>query len=75
MVFSPLFIAATLLPLAAQAANDWNKPCFGQCSWNIGTGKASGTVHLVSGSPSLSLWLMITDVRPVRETRRYAPAI
>ena len=53
MVFSPLLIAA-LLPLAAQAANDWNKPCFGQCNWDINTGKGSGTVQLVSGSPSLS---------------------
>ena len=46
MVFSPLLIAA-LLPLAAQAANDWNKPCFGSCSWDITTGKGSGTVQLV----------------------------
>ena len=50
MVFSPLLIAA-LLPLAAQAANDWNKPCFGKCSWDITSGKGAGTVHLVRDSP------------------------
>ncbi|PIL30030.1 hypothetical protein GSI_07942 [Ganoderma sinense ZZ0214-1] len=50
MVFSALLIAA-LLPLAAQAANDWNKPCFGSCSWDITSGKGAGTVQL-SGTQS-----------------------
>ncbi|KAM5542321.1 hypothetical protein V8D89_004194 [Ganoderma adspersum] len=53
MIFSPLLIVA-LLPLAAQAANDWNKPCFGQCSWNIGAGKASGTVQLTGSQSGIS---------------------
>ncbi|PIL30026.1 hypothetical protein GSI_07938 [Ganoderma sinense ZZ0214-1] len=55
MVFrvSPLLIAA-LLPLAAQAANDWNKPCFGSCSWDITTGKGSGTVQLTGTQSGVS---------------------
>lgn len=47
MVFSPLLVAA-LLPIAAYAANDWSKPCFGQCSWDINSGSGSGTVQIVS---------------------------
>nr|VWP02189.1 Nucleosome assembly protein 1 [Ganoderma boninense] len=53
MVFSPLLIAA-LLPLAAQAANDWSKPCFGSCSWDVTTGQGSGTVQLTGTQSGIS---------------------
>ncbi|KAI1787663.1 hypothetical protein LXA43DRAFT_703234 [Ganoderma leucocontextum] len=53
MVFGPLLLAA-LLPLAAQAANDWSKPCFGQCNWDINTGSGSGTVQLAGTQSGIS---------------------
>ncbi|TFK84342.1 hypothetical protein K466DRAFT_602089 [Polyporus arcularius HHB13444] len=53
MVFSPLLIAA-LLPIAAQAANDWSQPCFGECNWDITNGSGSGTVRLVGSQTGVS---------------------
>ncbi|KAI0638754.1 hypothetical protein C8Q77DRAFT_1151788 [Trametes polyzona] len=53
MVFSPLLIAA-LLPIAAQAANDWSKPCFGECNWDITSGTGSGTVRIAGPHAAVS---------------------
>ncbi|KAI0757756.1 hypothetical protein C8Q80DRAFT_1092088 [Daedaleopsis nitida] len=53
MVFSPLLVAA-LLPIAARAANDWTKPCFGECDWDINSGSGSGTVRLVGSQTGVS---------------------
>ncbi|KAI0820581.1 hypothetical protein BC628DRAFT_1396212 [Trametes gibbosa] len=53
MVFSPLLVAA-LLPLAARAANDWSKPCFGQCSWDLASETTSGTVQIAGPHAAVS---------------------
>ncbi|KAH9920543.1 uncharacterized protein BXZ73DRAFT_104669 [Epithele typhae] len=53
MVHATLLVAA-LLPLAAHAANDWTKPCFGECNWDIDTDTGSGTVRLVGSSNGIS---------------------
>ncbi|EJF58506.1 hypothetical protein DICSQDRAFT_172861 [Dichomitus squalens LYAD-421 SS1] len=53
MVFSPLLVAA-LLPIAAQAANDWSQPCFGQCNWDINSGSGSGTVQITGTQSGVS---------------------
>ncbi|OSD05577.1 hypothetical protein PYCCODRAFT_1464936 [Trametes coccinea BRFM310] len=53
MVFSPLLVAA-LLPLAAKAANDWSKPCFGECNWDITSGTGSGTVRIAGPQAAVS---------------------
>ena len=37
-----------LLPIAARAANDWSKPCFGECDWDIKDAGVSGTIRVVS---------------------------
>ncbi|KAI0364910.1 hypothetical protein BV20DRAFT_973864 [Pilatotrama ljubarskyi] len=53
MVFSPLLVAA-LLPIAARAANDWSKPCFGECNWDLTSGTGSGTVRVVGPQAAVS---------------------
>ncbi|KAI8969672.1 hypothetical protein BD414DRAFT_428107 [Trametes punicea] len=64
MVFSPLLVAA-LLPIAARAANDWSKPCFGECNWDITSGSGSGTVRIsgpqaaVSDITPAAGWMML----------------
>ncbi|KAH9846167.1 hypothetical protein C2E23DRAFT_602807 [Lenzites betulinus] len=51
---SPLcivFIALFTIPRPVQAANDWAKPCFdGQCSWDLISSIASGTLQ-IAGPP------------------------
>ena len=47
VAFNSVLVAA-LLPIAARAANDWSKPCFGECDWDIKDAGVSGTIRVVS---------------------------
>ena len=55
VAFNSVLVAA-LLPIAARAANDWSKPCFGECDWDIKDAGVSGTIRVVSTAFALSMY-------------------